>query len=165
MKQWIIRIILVAALLALGLWVWGVFFPSPEKIIRNRIGELGKAVSFSANEGELAKVYNASALGGFFTPDVRVTVEVYHSYHTINGRDDLLRAAMGARSTLSSLSVEFPDIKVTVDPDRTSAVVLLTAKGKVPGERDFYLQELRMRLTKVKRAWLINQVETVKTLS
>ena len=29
-----------------------------------------------------------------------------------------------------------------------SAVVNLTARGKVPGQRDFYLQELRLRLTK-----------------
>ncbi len=105
------------------------------------------------------------SLANFFTPDVQVTVEVYRVQHTFTGREELLKAAVGARSAAGSLTVEFPDIKVTVAPDRNSAVVNLTAKGKVPGQSDFYLQELKLRMTKIKRDWLINQVETVKTLS
>jgi len=165
MKEWSIRIILVAALIALGIWGWGVFFPSPEKVIRKRLGELAKAASFSSKEGLLAKAWNASVLGEFFTPDVQVTVDVPGTQHTLSGRDELLQAALGARSAVGSLSIELPDIKVTVAPDKNSAVVNLTAKGMVSGQRDFYLQELRLRMTKIKRDWLIDQIETVKTLS
>jgi hypothetical protein len=134
-------------------------------VIRKRLGELAKATSFSPNEGDVAKVWNASLLADFFTPDVQVTVELYGTQHSISGRDELIRRALGARSMASSLTIEFPDIKVTVAPDRNSAVVNLTAKGKVPGQGDFYLQELRLRLTRIKRDWLINQIESVKTLS
>ena len=165
MKEWSIRAILVAALIALGIWSWGVFFPSPEKVIRKRLGELAKAASFSSKEGLLATAWNASMLADFFTEDVEITVEVPGTQHTISGRTGLLEAAAAARSAVSRLSIEFPDIKVTLAPDRTSAVVNLTARGKVSGERDSYLQELRMRMVKVKRDWLINQVETVKTQS
>jgi hypothetical protein len=165
MKTWSFRIILVGLLIALGFWGWRVFFPNPEMVIRKRLGELAKATSFSPNEGDVAKVWNASLLADFFTPDVQVTVEVYGTQHTISGRDELLRKAVGARSAVSSLTIEFPDIKVTVAPDRNSAVVNLTAKGNVAGQRDFYLQELRLRLTRIKRDWLINQIESVKTLS
>lgn len=165
MKEWSIRAILLAALVGLGFWGWHVFFPSPEKVIRKRLGELAKAASFSSQEGLLAKAWNASVLGEFFTPDVQVTVDVPGTQHTLSGRDELLQAAVGARSAVSSLTIEFPDIKVIVAPDENSAVVNLTAKGKVPGQRDFYLQELRLRLTKIKRDWLIYQIETVKTLS
>ena len=165
MKEWSIRVVLLAALVALGFWGWRVFFPSPEKVIRNRLGELAKAASFSSGEGLLAKAWNASVLGEFLTPDVQVTVDVPGVQHTISGRDELLQAAVGARSAVSSLTIEFPDIKVTVAPDRNSAVVNLTARGKVPGQREFYLQELRLRLTRIKRDWRIQQVETVRTLS
>lgn len=165
MKEWFIRIALVAALIALGLWGWRVFFPGPERVIRKRISELAKAASFSPNEGALAKAYNATALADLFTPDVEITLEVYNSQRSISGRDQIMQAAMAARSRVSSLTVEFPDVKVNVAPDGASAVVLLTARGYVPGERDSYLQELRLRLIKVKRDWLINQVQTVKTLS
>lgn len=165
MKEWFIRAILLAVLVALGFWGWQVFFPSPEKVIRKRLGELAKAASFSSKEGLLAEAWNASVLGEFFTPDVQVTVDVPGTQHTINGRDELLQAAAGARSAVSSVTIEFPDIKIVVSPDQDSAVVNLTAKGKVAGQSDFYLQELRLHLIRIKRDWLINQIETVKTLS
>ncbi len=165
MKEWSIRVILLAALVALGFWGWHVFFPSPEKVIRKRLGELAKAASFSSQEGLLAKAWNATMLGEFFTPDVQVTVDVPGIQHTISGRDELLQAVVGARSTVSSLTIEFPDIRVSVAPDKQSAVVNLNAKGKVSGQREAYLQEFRLRLIKVKRDWLINQIETAKTLS
>ena len=33
----VFRLILLAALIALGVWLWFVLFPSPEKIIRQRL--------------------------------------------------------------------------------------------------------------------------------
>jgi hypothetical protein len=165
MKEWSIRVILVAALVALGFWGWGVFFPSPEKVIRKRLGELATVASFSSKEGLVAQAWNASVLGEFFTPDVEVTVNVPGTQQTLSGRDELLQKAVGARRMVSSLTIEFPDITVAVAPDKNSAVVNLTARGQVSGQKDFYLQELRLRMIKVKRDWLIDQIETVKTLS
>jgi len=165
MKEWSIRLLLVGALVALGFWGWSVLHPSPEKVIRKRLLELAKAASFSSKEGVLAKAWNASSLGEFFTPDVEVTVDVPGIQRTFSNRDELLQAAVGARSGGGSLSIEFPDIKVTVAPDENSAVVHLTARGKASGQSDAYVQELKLRLIKLKRDWLINQIETVKTLS
>ena len=165
MNKWLSRLLVAGVLVALGVWGWHIFFPSPETLIRKRLGELAKVASFSSNEGLIAKAWNASILGEFFTPDVQVTVEVPGTQHTLSGREDLLQAAMGARNAVGSLTIEFPDINVVVAPDKNSAVVNLTAKGKVPGQRDFYMQELRMRMIKIKRNWLIDQVQTVKTLS
>ena len=165
MKKWLFRLVVAGVLVALGFWGWRVFFPSPENVIRKRLGELAKAASFSTNEGLLATAFNASMLGGYFTPDVQVTVDVPGTQHTLSGRDELLQAAVGARSQVGSLSIEFPDIKVVVAPGRDTAVVNLTARGKIAGQRDSYLQELRLRMVKIKREWLINQIETVRTLS
>jgi hypothetical protein len=165
MKRWLFRALVAGVLAALGFWGWSVFFPSPEEMIRKRLGELAKTASFSSKEGLLTKALNASALGEFFTLDVQVTVDVPGTQHTLSGRDELLQAAVGARSEVSSLKIEFPDIKVTVAPDKTTAVVNVTALGKVSGQKDFYLQELRVRMIRSKRDWLINQIETVKTLS
>ena len=165
MNKWLSRLLVAGVLVALGFWGWRVLFPSPEAMIRKRLGELAKAASFSSTDGLLAKAWNASILGEFFTPEVQVTLDVPGAQHTISGRDELLQAAVGARTAVSSLTVEFPDIKVTLAPDKETAVVNLTATGKVPGQREFYLQELRMRMIKIKRDWFIDQVQTVKTLS
>ena len=61
-------------------------------------------------------------LADYFTEDVEVTVEIPGSQHTLSGRAELMQAAAGARSMVSSLTIEFPDIKVTLAPDRTSAI-------------------------------------------
>lgn len=165
MKEWSIRALLLAVLIAIGFWGWQVFFPSPEKVIRKRLDALARAASFSSNQGLVAKAWNATVLGEFFTTDVQVTVDIPGTQHTISGRDELLQAAVATRSAVSSLTVEFPDIKVTVAPDKDSAVVNLNAQGKVAGHPEAYLQELRLRLIRIKRDWFINQIETVKTLS
>ena len=49
MKKWIARAILVGILAALGYWLWTVFFPNPEKLIRARIQEIAKLASFASN--------------------------------------------------------------------------------------------------------------------
>jgi len=48
------RILLFAALAALGIWLWTVLFPSPEKVIRQRLMELARTASSSPDEGNLA---------------------------------------------------------------------------------------------------------------
>jgi hypothetical protein len=165
MKEWLIRTVLLAALVAVGFWSWQVFFPNPEKVIRKRLGELAKAASFSSEQGLVAKAWNASSLNEFFTPDVHVTVDVPGFQQSISGRDELIAAVRSVRSAVRGLAIEFPDIKVTFDPGKSSATVYITARGKVAGDKDYYLQELRLRFTKIKRDWLINRAETVKSLS
>jgi hypothetical protein len=165
MKEWTIRILLLGLLAGVGFWAWHMLFPNPEKIIRKRLGELAKAASFSPDQGLISTAWNASSLTEFFTPDVEVTVDVPGSQHTFNGRDELLQAYVSVRKVVQSFSIKFPDIKVTVAPDKASAVVYLTAEARVAGERDFFLQELRLHLIRVKRDWLITRIETVKTLS
>lgn len=165
MKEWSIRIVLIAGLIALGIWGRHVFFPSPEKVIRKRLGELAKAASTSSQESLLAKAWNASALAEYFTVDVEITLDVPGMQHTINGREELVQAIAGARTEARGLTVKFPDIKVVVAPDGLSAVVNLTAEGEVSAPKELYIAELKLRMIRIKRDWRIQQVETVKTLS
>jgi cytoskeletal protein RodZ len=165
MKEWFIRIILLAVLGALGYWGWTLFFPSPEKVIRKQLHALATEASFAPKQSLITQAWNASVLESFFTPDVQVTITVPGTEHSINGRAELLQAALGAHQVVSSLQIDLPDIKVVVAPGKEAAVVNLTARGKVSGQKDYYLQELRLRLIKVKRDWLINEIVTVRTLS
>jgi len=161
-----LRLILLAAFIAAGFLGWHYWFPSPERVIRKDLTELARTASFSANEAPLAKLYNAQALGKFFTPDVLISFDAPGaSERMLQGRDQLLERAMGARSAISSLKIEFPDVNVTVAPDKESAVADITVKGRIEGEKDAYLQELRVTFQKSGSQWLIRRVETVKTLS
>ena len=165
MKEWFIRIILLGVLGALGYWGWTLFYPNPEKVIRKQLHALAAEASFAPKQSLITQAWNASVLESFFTPDVQVTITVTGTEQSIKGRAELMKAALGAHQVVSSLKIDLPDIKVVVAPGKEAAVVNLTARGKASGQKDYYLQELRLRLIKVKRDWLINEIVTVRTLS
>lgn len=165
MRVWLARVALLSALGAAGFWAWQFLFPTPEHVIRKRLGELAAAASISSSEGQLAKLANTQKLVSFFTSDVQVTVDVPgRSMQTFNGRVEIQQATLGARGFLGSLKVQFVDVIVSVGPDKQSAQAHLTATVSLPGEKLPEVQELEMGFKKVDHDWLINHVETVKTL-
>ena len=166
MKKWIVRIMLLTVLVAVGIWVWGILFPNPERQIRKRLAEVALAASFSPREAPAAQAFNSQKLTTFCTDDIVIIVDLPGgSHHTLNGRDELFQGAIAARSLASGLKVEFLDVNVTVAPDRQSAIADLTAKGSVPGEREILAQELKITLKKIGRSWFIQRIETIKSLS
>lgn len=161
-----IQIVLALAIIGLAIWGWTTIHPSPEKIVRARLNDLAKALSFKSGSGALAQAYNAQKASEFFTPDVEVEVNLTgFEPIALHGRDEVMQIAMAARSRLTSLQVEFLDMNVTIGPDGQSAKVNLTGKGTVTGERDISAQEFNFNLKKVDGKWLIYHVETVRTLS
>jgi hypothetical protein len=160
------RSLALFALLALVLWLWSALFPGPERIIRQQLARVAQTASFTASEGLLARAHNASKLAGYFSVDAQVSLDASgHGSYTFNGRNEIMQAAAGARSAGGALAVEFLDVAVVLAADRLSATADLTAKAKIPGERDFYVQEVKFILKKIDGDWLIVRVETVKTLS
>src|SRR5579872_1722655 len=128
MRVWLARLALVTAIGAAGFWAWQFLFPSPEHVIRKRLGELAAAASIAPNEGALAKLAKTQKLIGFFTSDVQITVDVPgRSLQTFNGRDEIQQAALGARGLLSTLKVQFLDVFVSVVSDKQSGQAHLTA--------------------------------------
>lgn len=161
----LVQIVLVLAVAGLCFWLWTVFFPSPEQVIRSRLNALAKAISFNSNSGMLSRAYDAEKAAGFFTTNVEVDVNVSgYDPISLHGRDEVFQA-LQASLRLSSLKVEFPDMNISVSPDAQSAKVNLTGKATVPGERDISAQEFNFMLKKIGGKWLIYQVETVRTLS
>ena len=158
-------IVLLAVLAALGVWLWTVLFPSPEKIIRKQLLSLARDVSFSQSENDLAKIARAQNIPNFFASNVVVNVTVpNHEQKSIIGRDEILQAALATRQT-SGIDLKFPDINVEVAPDKNSATADVTVDANVSGEHDAILQEVKFTFEKVDGKWLIDKVETVRVLS
>ena len=158
--------ILLAALAALGVWLWFVLSPSPERIIRQRLAKLARTASFSSGEGKLARLAAAEDIAGYFATNVEVDINVPgRVQHTLVGWAEIQQAALGARERLSGLKVQFPDINITVAPDKQSAVADLTVVVNIAGERDSIVQEMKFTFQKTDDGWLIARVETVRTLS
>ena len=161
----IIRIVWLAALAALGLWLWLALFPGPQKVVRNRLAELARAVSSSPNESDLTRLASARAVAGFFAASVELNVDLPELGQRTLDRDEITQVALMGRSRAGGLQVKFPDITVTVAPDRQSAVADLTVEANISGEHDSLVREMKFTLRKTDGRWLITRVETVHTLS
>ena len=162
----VFRIVLLAGLAALGIWLWTVLFPRPEKVIRRRLTELARTVSSSANESNLTRLAAARSVAGFFSTNVEMNVDLPElGQRNSMDREEIPPMVVMARSRAGGLQVKFPDINVTVAPDKHSAVVDLTVEANISGERDRLLQEMKFTLQKIDGQWLITRVETVQTLS
>jgi hypothetical protein len=162
----IIRIVLLAALAALGIWLWTVLFPRPEKVIRRRLTELARTVSSSANESDLTRLGAARRVAGFFAFNVELNVDLPElGQRSSLDREEITQLALLARSRAGGLHVKFPDINITVAPDKQSAVADLTVEANVSGEHDSIVREMKFTLRKTDGQWLITRVETVRTLT
>jgi hypothetical protein len=158
---------LAGAMVLAGLlfWGWTTFFPSEERVIRKRLADVAKHVSFAGGESPLAKMANVRKLAAYFTPDVQIIATPPGSRRIeIDGRDELIQGALEARSAFTALKLEFLDVSVEVESDSLSATVRLTAKAVIDGDEDFAVQEYQLWLKKNEGEWQVDRVEAVKTL-
>jgi len=162
----VFRVVWLAALVAAGLWLWAVLFPSPEKVVRQRLATVAQRPSFTADESALARLADAESLAGYFSTNVEINLDVPgRSQLTITGRDEVTQHAAAADSMVSSLSVKFLDVDVTIGPDKRSAVADFTVEARVGDDQDLIVQEMKFTLQKISGQWLITRVETIRTLS
>lgn len=161
-----IRIGLLAVVAALGIWLWTVLFPGPEKMIRQRLAQIARLVSFNANENPLAALGGAQKLAGFCSPNLQVKLAApINAERTFEGREEIVQVILAARGALGgALKVEFLDLLVTLAPDKLSAEVSLTARIQ-PAGGDLAAQEIKFTLRKVDGQWLITRVENIRSFS
>jgi hypothetical protein len=164
--KWALRALLLAAIVALGVWLWHGLFPSEEKVIRQHLAELAQSASFSGKEGSLARLGSVAEVGGYFSPNVEVSFDLPGQGHfDITGRDEIMALAARASDLPGGVKVEFPDVTIKISADKQAATANLTARAQQGGDRDFSVQEMKFTLKKINGKWLIVRVETIKTLS
>lgn len=159
-------VVVLAVLAALGIWLWTIFFPSPEKIIRKDFAALATDVSFTKDENGLVKIAHAESVPEFFASNVVVDITIPgHERETIMGQEQIQQAVVMSHQVATDLQVHFPDVIVTVAPDKQSATADVTVDADVSGEKHAVLQELKFSFQKTGRDWLIDKVETVQVLT
>ena len=159
------RFVFLAVIVALGVWLWLILFPGPEKMIRKQLAKLAQTVSFSSNEGNLVRMAGAENVGGFFSTNAEVNLDLPGREPAVfTGRAEVTQAALASRQATGSLIVKLLDVKVTVAPDKQSAVVDLTVETTLADERDPIIEPMRSTFQKIEGQWLITRVETVRTL-
>ena len=159
------RILLVAALAGLVVWGWYRFFPGDDTAIRRQLARVARLASFRPNEAALTRLGNAKELSGLLTAEAQVVIDI-RGYHdqVLKGRDQVFEAAMAARNTGPGAKIEFLDPVIQFPGSREGAVVDLTMKAQISGEPDLIVQELRFSMKKQSGEWLIDRIETAKSL-
>jgi hypothetical protein len=161
--KFVLRLVLLAALIAAGIWLWIFLFPSPEEIVHKRLAQVAAEASFNSGENPLVIAARSENLASRFSTNVEVNLNAPGFERLqFSGRADIAQAAAGARTRLSSLRVEFPDVSVTVAPDRQSAVADVAVKVQAAGQKDFIVQEVKFNFQKIGGDWLITRVESVR---
>ena len=157
------RLIFFAAVIALGVWLWTIFFPAPEKVIRHRLARLAADASFTSGQGTFSRIAGGESVAGFFSTNVEINLNVPgYEPVTFANRAEITQAALGVHERLRSLSVKFPDVNVTLAPDKKSAVADVTLDAAISGERDAIVQELKISFQNTTDGWLITRLETVR---
>lgn len=160
------RLVLLTALAALGFWLWTIFFPGPEKIIRQKITTLAQTATFSAKDSPIARALKAKKLAGLFSTDAELIADVPgYGARSLTGREEIGEYATAGFVRSQSLKVEFLDTAVRLGADKLTAEVSCTAKVWFGASKDFGVQEMRFQFKKINGTWLIARAETVKTLS
>ena len=158
---------MLAALIAAGVWLWTILSPSPEKIVRKRLALVAAEASFSSGENVLLLAARSENLASRFGTNVEININApeYGRPLEFVGRDEITQAAAGMHMHLSGLKVEFPDVSVTVAPDKQSAVADVAVRLQASGEKDFNVQEVKFTFQKIGGDWLITRVENVRAPS
>jgi hypothetical protein len=162
----VIRVVLVAVLVASGIWLYTVLFPRPEKAIRKQLTKVARLASIKPDQGLLSRGANIQELANCFDSKIEITLNLRGgSEHSVTGRDGIIEAAKLAHGRFKWLQIDFLDMNVALSPGKESATVNLTAKASSSEETDFQVQEFKFTLKKINGEWLIISVETIRTLS
>ena len=160
------RLVLLAALAALGFWVWSIVFPGPEEIIHRRLAGLARTATINAQDGAIARGLKAQKLADYFSADAQLAFDTPGpGQRTLTGREEIKETATAGFLSVPSLRVEFLDVSIRLDADRRAGEVNCTANVLTGDTKDFGVQEMRFLMKKIGGKWLIVRVETVKTLS
>jgi SnoaL-like domain len=161
----IFRVVIFASVVALGVWLWTVLFPSPQKIVLKKVAALAATATVGARDGNITRATKVSNLIGYFSADAEVNCDVPEiEMHTLTGRDEIRQVAAVGMTQLSTLTVQFHDAVAHVALDKQSAVVTCTAHVSIGDNKDFGIQEVDFHFQKIDGDWLITRAETVKTL-
>jgi hypothetical protein len=159
------RLLVFAVAVALGLGLWAVVFPSPEKVIRTRLDEMAELISFPANQAPLSSLTAVQQICARVSSDVDIRVEARGvGQGRLQGRDNLREALLAFRSNVNGAKVEFLDVAVSLAPDKQSAEASLTVKARTPRDPDTLFQEMKITFRKMDGDWLLARAETVRTL-
>lgn len=156
----------VLAALALAGVLWWQSDPEAREIrrIQKRLTDLAAEVSFAEGESVLNRLSYPTRVAAFFTDPTHLEIprdeaDAKGSYTRIQ----IEQILTGVRATRRGLHVTFFDIRVELT-ESSRASAHLTSRIESAGDRDYWIQEFRLELTRQDGAWSIERLEGIRTI-
>ena len=135
---------------------------SDEDRIRRRLGELAQTAGVEDSATPMIRQARATHLTTYLTLDANVDVGA--PFPPVVGRDAVLRVVAAVRVPAGGVTVEFNDVRVTVDTQTRRALATVTVSvmaGAAVGGQLLQARELDMVFSEVGGEWLIERVQLV----
>jgi hypothetical protein len=156
-SQGSIYVSVVLAALA-GYFVYQWWF-NPNRIIKQRLGEVALALSAPPAESDIARLARLARLRRYL--DDRIHVRVGRGGPELSSRDEAIGAAAGWKTPAGGWNVDFVDVDVRVNSDGT-ARAFVTAEMTTPdqtGQQAGDSREVAFSFGKLNGDWLIREAE------
>ena len=135
---------------------------SDEDRIRRRLEELAQTAGVEDSATPMIRQARATRLTTYLTLDANVDVGA--PFPPVVGRDAVLRVAAAVRVPAGGVTVEFNDVRVTLDTQTRRALATVTVSvmaGAAVGGQLLQARELDMVFSEVGGEWLIERVRLV----
>ena len=153
----------LAALVACGWWVGGVFFPSEETKVRRVLARLEQRSNLDPKSGSLSRIARANQLADLFDANCVIVIDGLDAGSvTLTGRADLLERALAASGAGVSVGVQFSQTAVRIQEGGTKAVAEVAALIKAGSRQSASLALFQLQLEQHPEGWIINRLETIK---
>jgi len=126
---------------------------------------LVQSASVQPKDSGFARLAYADRLGRYFTTNAVLHLEpIAAEFPVINGKTELVQAAMAARTQLRQAQFQLADLDVTFPADHHTANAYVVVTGQINFQTNAFGQAFRMVLRKSNGGWLISEVNAVERM-
>jgi len=133
---------------------------NPNRIIKQRLGEVASALSAPPAEDDIARLARVARLRRYL--DDRIHVRVGRGGPELSSRDEAVGAAAGWKTPSAGWTIDFVDVDVRVNSDGTArafATAEMTTPDPQAGQRAPDSREVAFSFSKNGGDWLISDAE------
>lgn len=135
---------------------------SDEDRIRRQLDEVAQTVSIEDQETAIIRQARATRLSTYLTVDANIDVGA--PFSPVVGRNAVARVVAAVRVPAGGVSVEFSDVRVTVDDQTRRAIASATARvaeGSAVGGALLQTRVVDVVFSEIAGEWLIDRVRLV----
>src|SRR6266853_1281428 len=152
--------IYVSAVLAAlsGYFIYQWWF-NPNRIIKQRLGDVASALLAPASEDDIARLARLARLRGYL--DEKIHVRIGRTAD-LSSRDDVVGAVAGWKTPTGGSDVAFVDVDVRVNSDGTARAFVtaeMTARDPQSGQQTVDSREVVFSLGKRTGGWFISEAD------